>query len=225
MGQKAERATKKSQETRERIVDAALTLFREHGFEKTTMRAIAAEAGMSLGSAYYYFRSKDALIQGFYDQVQADHRAAAAEILETERSFEKRLSRVLLAWHEVAAPYHGFAGVLFRTAADPDSPLNPFSEESAPAREASTDILRDVIRGAREKFPADLDEDLPQLLWLFHMSMVLYWVHDRSDDLAKSRRLIERGSAMVAKFLKLVKLPPMKPLRTLALKTYRELAE
>ena len=47
----------KSARTRSAIIDAALRLFRERGYEATTMRAIAAEAGVSVGNAYYYFDS------------------------------------------------------------------------------------------------------------------------------------------------------------------------
>src|SRR4051812_40550459 len=47
--------------TRERIFTVALNLFREKGFEGTTMREVAAAANMSLGAAYYYFASKEAI--------------------------------------------------------------------------------------------------------------------------------------------------------------------
>ena len=36
---------------------------------------------------------------------------------------------------ETIEPYHRFSGILFKTAADPESPLNPFGEESRPVRE------------------------------------------------------------------------------------------
>ena len=42
---RSELATTKGEETRERIVDAALKLFREQGFDQTTMRDVAAEDG------------------------------------------------------------------------------------------------------------------------------------------------------------------------------------
>ena len=69
--------TPKSEATRTLIVETALRLFQENGYDKTTMRAIAREAGVSVGNAYYYFSSKDELVQGFYDQLVAEHRALA----------------------------------------------------------------------------------------------------------------------------------------------------
>lgn len=62
---KTVRTTEKAEATRTRILDAALDLFRSQGFDQTTMREIAAEAGVALGSAYYYFESKDALVMAF----------------------------------------------------------------------------------------------------------------------------------------------------------------
>ena len=60
------KAAPKSEETRARIVNAALSSFREQGFEAATMRDIAEKAGVATGAAYYYFPSKDAIVMDFY---------------------------------------------------------------------------------------------------------------------------------------------------------------
>ena len=62
----ARRRGSKGEQTRAVIVEAALRLFRENGYEATTMRAIAKEAGVATGNAYYYFGSKEELIQVYY---------------------------------------------------------------------------------------------------------------------------------------------------------------
>ena len=64
----AEKRTAKAEQTRAGIVDAALRLFEAGGYDATTMRAIADEAGVSLGGAYYYFSGKEELVQAFYDR-------------------------------------------------------------------------------------------------------------------------------------------------------------
>ena len=138
-------STAKAEQTRGTIVAAALRLFGDRGYGRTTMRAIAAEAGVSVGNAYYYFGSKEHLVQAFYDQLQVEHADAAAGVLEQERGFADRLAGVMLAWVDVAAPHHEFAGQFFRNAADPASPLSPFSPESAPARDASIRLFAAVL--------------------------------------------------------------------------------
>src|SRR5688572_16399152 len=78
--------TAKGEDTRERIYSAALSLFREHGFDATTMRDVAAAAGMSLGAAYHYFPSKDAIVLAYYERVSQEHaQRAAAELPEHPR--------------------------------------------------------------------------------------------------------------------------------------------
>ena len=62
----------KGEQTRERILDVALTLFRELGYEATTMRLIAAGAGVSVGNSYYYFPTKEHLVQAFYWRMHVD---------------------------------------------------------------------------------------------------------------------------------------------------------
>ena len=68
-------------DTRTLIVDTALRLFEERGYAGTTMRAIATEAGLSPSNAYYWFDSKDQLVQEFYLRIQVAHRERSAEAL------------------------------------------------------------------------------------------------------------------------------------------------
>ena len=200
-------ATAKGEQTRELILSTALRLFREQGYGKTTMRAIANEAGVSVGNAYYYYGSKDHLMQAYYDLLQDQHREAVEPILAMEKAFVPRLAGVLRTWLDVSAPYHEFAGTLFKTAADPHSPLSPFSAESRPARDASVEIFQRVIDGSDLKLTADLKSELPELLWLLQMGVVLFWVHDRSEDVRRTRALIDRAVPLVDRLLRLTRIP------------------
>jgi AcrR family transcriptional regulator len=199
--------TPKAEQTRARIVTSALELFRTNGFDGTTMRGIADAAGVSLGSAYYYFSGKEHLIQAFYNQMQDDHLAAARGLLEHESDFAARLRGVLTVWVDVAAPYHEFAGTFFKNAAEPTSPLSPFSPESAQARAASTAIFRDVVEGSDLKVASSLRPRLPELLWLFHMGVVLFWVHDRSEGQERTRTLVAGAVPLVDKLARLSRVP------------------
>ncbi|TCC54597.1 TetR/AcrR family transcriptional regulator [Kribbella pittospori] len=202
-----ESATTKGEQTRELILSTALRLFREQGYGKTTMRAIATEAGVSVGNAYYYYGSKEHLMQAYYDHLQVQHVEAVESVLATEKAFVPRLTGVLRAWLEVSAPYHEFAGTFFRTAAEPKSPLSPFSDQSRPAREASVELFRRVVEGSDLKLPADLKAELPELLWLMQMGIVLFWVHDDSKDLRRTKALIDRSVPLVDRLLRLTRIP------------------
>lgn len=215
----------KSEETKSLIVATALRLFAENGYDRTTMRAIAAEAGVSVGNAYYYFASKDQLIQGFYDEIAKVHLLTARQAIEGERDFSARLKTVLLTWLDVAEPYHRFGTQFFVNAADPDSPLSPFSEESTPARDASIGLMRDVIDGSDAKLDPDLRDDLPDLLWLYQMGVVLFWVHDRSSGQKRSRLLVERTVPLIARLVGLSRLRVLRPVSRKIVSLIRDLSK
>jgi AcrR family transcriptional regulator len=204
-------AAPRREDTRTRIVEAALKLFEERGYDKTTMRAIAQEAGVSLGNAYYYFASKEHLVQGFYDRMQAQHAAETARRIDGVRGFAERLVLTELAFVDVTRPYHQFAGRFFAVAAEPTSPLNPFSAESAPARETSTNIFREVVAGSDVRGDARVLAELPELLWLAHMGVVLHWVHDRSPGQRRTALLVRRAVPLLERLVRLSRLRPLRP--------------
>ncbi len=63
---------------RARILDAALTLFGRHGYEGTTVKQIAQEAGVAQGLLYNYFQSKEHLLAEIFQQSMADVRESFA---------------------------------------------------------------------------------------------------------------------------------------------------
>jgi AcrR family transcriptional regulator len=205
-------AAARSERTKAGIVAAALELFRENGFEGTTMRAVAERAGVSVGNAYYYFSSKEELVQGFYDKLVADHRVAALPELTRPAPLGERLAITLRAWIAVADPYRDFAGRFFAVAARPDNPLSPFSAASSPAREAAVELYREVVAGSTTGIDPELARELPELLWLYHLGVVLFWVHDTSEGNARTHLLVEKTAPMVDRLARLSRLPVARPL-------------
>jgi AcrR family transcriptional regulator len=201
----------KGEGTRAHILETALDLFRERGYEETTMRAIAEAAGVAVGNAYYYFKSKEHLIQAFYARTHEEHVAASREVLDRERGLRERLLGVMRAKLDTIAPYHQFAGVLFKTAANPLSPLNPFSEESLPVRRQATEIFAEVVAGSDTRLTPELAAELPNVLWLYQAGVILYWIHDSSPGCAKSYRVMERSVKLVLRLISLFQFPLLRP--------------
>lgn len=215
--------TSKGEQTRAVILETALDLFRERGYEETTMRAIAERAGVALGNAYYYFRSKEHLIQAFYSRTHEERLAADMELLEREQDLRKRLLGIMHNMIKTTEPYHRFAGVLFRTAADPESPLNPFSPESESTRKASIALFAKLIEGSNAKIHKELKAELPYLIWLYHMGIVLFWIHDSSPGRARTYKLVNRTVDIVVKLIGLASHPLMRPVRRSALRLVSDL--
>jgi AcrR family transcriptional regulator len=218
-------ATNKGGQTKAAILDAALAMFRESGYEETTMRAIAEHAGVSLGNAYYYFHSKEHLIQAFYHQTLEELIAASLPKLEKERSLKARLLTVMKLKIETLQAYHQFAGVLFKTAAHPESPLNPFADASDPVRQASIQLFETVVEGSNARIPKDLRAELPYLLWVYHMGVILFWIHDRSAKQRRTYRLVDHTVDLLDRLITLAGNPFMRTMRKKALNLVAELKE
>ncbi len=149
--------TTKAEATRDRIVDVALDLFRRQGFEQTTMREIAAKAGVSLGSAYYYFESKEDLVMAFYERAMEAMAPRIEAALKSAVKFEKRLEAILAVKFSYFQPNRAFLGALFRHAADPENRLSPFSEATRQIRERDQMYFAQAIAASRDvRVPEDL---------------------------------------------------------------------
>ncbi|WP_018478031.1 TetR/AcrR family transcriptional regulator [Pontibacter roseus] len=85
----------KFQEKREQsvgtLVEVALRLFAQKGYEATSIRAIASEAGMSLGLLYNYFSGKEQLLEEIFRQGIRDVQATLSN--QTEQQTDSRIAR------------------------------------------------------------------------------------------------------------------------------------
>jgi len=201
-----------------------MQLFREKGFESTTMRDIAAEAGVALGAAYYYFPSKEAFVLAFYEEMQE----LRQQELETAASENKTLKARLQAMFDVCfdqfQPNRRFLGALVRHAPDPDDPLSPFSKETRAIREKAISYFATALEASDFKVPPDLKPHLPTLLWMYQMSLILFWIHDRSPGQQRTRQLNEKSLALVINLLKVSSLPLMGRIRKIIIELMEAVA-
>lgn len=219
------RSTPKAGQTRARILAAALELFRERGFDQTTMRDIAAAAGVAIGAAYYYFDSKESLVMAFYHQAKDEMHERIEATLARKTDLKARLRAVMDVKFEYFGPNRKFLGALLRHAADPEHPLSPFSAQTRDIREIDMQHFSEALEGANLRLPDDLSPHLPKLLWLYQMGLILFWIYDRSEGQARTDILVEKTVAIVAGLLKLVKSPFLRPLRRTAIELLEAVTE
>ena len=81
----------KTEARRTAIVDIAWNLFRQQGYERTTMSEVSARLGGSKGTLYGYFKSKDELFLAAMERMVADQGATAFESLEASKPLKDRL--------------------------------------------------------------------------------------------------------------------------------------
>ncbi|MFZ6029004.1 MAG: TetR/AcrR family transcriptional regulator [Chloroflexota bacterium] len=65
MAQASPRMARKKEETKQKIITAALGLFREQGFDATTMESIAEAVDIAKGTLYNYFPVKEAILDEY----------------------------------------------------------------------------------------------------------------------------------------------------------------
>jgi AcrR family transcriptional regulator len=205
-------AKNKSEATRARILGAAMELFRRQGFDRTTMREIAAEAGVATGAAYYYFDSKDAIVLAFYDQAQEEMQPLLESALAGTRDLGDRLRALLEVKFKYFQPNRSLLGAL-SAHADPAHPLSPFSAQTREIRERDMRFFERALQGSRLRLAPDLAPLLPRVLWLYQMGLILFWIYDRSPAQRRTRRLVEKSLTIVVRLIKLSGYPLMRPLR------------
>jgi AcrR family transcriptional regulator len=199
-------------DTREKILEAALELFRERGFEEATMREIAGRAGVATGLAYYYFASKDAIVLAFYQRAK-DNLAARLEAAHRDRKLAPRLQAIIETKFSYFKPNRGFLGALMAHAADPKSPLSPFGEPSREIREFDIAQFERAIVETKTSVPADLAPHLAKILWFYQMGLLLFWIYDTSAQQRRSQQLLARSLDMVVTLIKLSNLPLLRGAR------------
>ena len=197
----------KALETKKRILEAALKLFLEEGYEHATMRKIARLANLTPGATYYHFKTKEHIIFHYYEKSYEDHLIAARAILSGSSGLRERIAGLIRTHLEVASPYHDISKALFRVAASPGHSLSPFSEESRPLREKNILLFKEALEGAAEKVPASLLGKLPELLWLFKMLIIIFWLYDASTQQQRTYRLIDKSTDLVVKLIAISNLP------------------
>jgi AcrR family transcriptional regulator len=192
--------TSKSEQTRERILKTAFQVFQEKGFEKATLRDIAATNRMSLGAVYYYFKSKEELLLAFYEQINQQvgklYRAQGQPATPKGR-FEKFMHLKL----EVLQPHRRLLRIILKEAVDPESPLCPLAAASRPTLNASLELFREVAGEAG------------RALWIAHMALLGLWLHDRSQNQQLTRRAVGWVGSLLGWGALLAKVPGTGALR------------
>jgi AcrR family transcriptional regulator len=200
-----------SEATRRLVLDSALALFRERGFDRTTLRDIAARAGLSLGAAYYYFASKEAIVGAYYEYVQREHQARAHEALAGARTLGDRLRAAFHTKIDILQDDRRLLGALFRYGGDPEHPLSWFGSATRGERERSIAVFAEAVEG--ERFPEDIRDLVPLLLWTLHMGVLLFFLYDSSPHQRRTRRLIDASIDFAVDMKRLVTSPLLRPVR------------
>jgi AcrR family transcriptional regulator len=202
------KTTPKSEQTRMLIFDTAKRLFRDQGFDATTLRRIAEEADVALGLSYRYFPSKEDLALALYLEL-ADNLEAATRRMKPQPlvdAFGAALSKKL----RLLAPQRDALAALFAASLtrgrDP-SAVSVVGERAAPVRERVRAVFERVVAQANDLPPLDDTERqaLVSVLYGVHLLVVLAWLVSGRETGA---RFVAASNEMLARALPFLALPP-----------------
>ncbi len=168
-----------SAERKAQILDAALRVFARKGFHRARMDDIAEEAGLSKGLLYWYFRSKDALIESLLTLLfEPDLRDLERLLAETTRPIPERLRELANNALSTLLPYRELMPIVYEfyaLATRPGPVQKAIQAYYRRYRELLAQLLRQGVE--RGELRADLDADLTALALLAQFEgLALLWI-------------------------------------------------
>jgi len=144
------------QQRRRQIVAAAVKLFQDKGFHKTTTREIAREAGFSIGTLYEYIESKEDVLylvcQYIHDRVEERLR----EMLPAGDTARRTLEKAITAYFQVMDEMQGEVLLIYQEAQS----LAPEALRHVLQREEEiTAIFADILRRGLEDGTLSVPEE------------------------------------------------------------------
>lgn len=203
----AAKITQKGERTREHILNTALRLFVEKGYEATTMREIAAVADCSLGLTYRYFARKEDLVLELYRRM-AQEQEAWVKLLPAA-SVADRFEQMMRYKIAQSAIYRDALGGLFGSMLTPQSDIGVLGDTTADIRERIGRVFQHVVGGASDAPREPQVRQLAAVLYAIHLALLLFWVHDRSPDHRATGELITLARDTLALVRPVLRLPPI----------------
>jgi AcrR family transcriptional regulator len=203
----AKSSERKSERTREHLLDVCQAEFARRGFEACTMRQLAYAAGMSAASFYYYFRSKEEIVAAFYQRSLAAHLERAHGLIKPGAPVAENLRRVIESRFSELADDRSMLKILRRYALETDHLASPFHHNHRAIREASVDLFEEILVRSHDPVPTQLRREVAQALWLFHLGMLGYWISDGSPQQQRTHDLLDATSSALGPLIGLLSAP------------------
>lgn len=198
---------RKSERTREHLLAVCQAEFASRGFEACTMRQLADAAGMSAAAFYYYFHSKEEIVAAFYQRSLAAHLERAHALVEPGAPVADNLRRVVESRFAELADDRSMLRVLRRYALETDHLASPFHRSHRAIRGASVDLFEAILARSQDPVPPPLRREVAQILWLFHLGILGYWISDESPQQRRTHDLLAATASALAPLIRLLSTP------------------
>jgi TetR/AcrR family acrAB operon transcriptional repressor len=204
-GDRMARKTKaEAEQTRQNILDAALELFHQKGYSRSTLGDIAKSAGVTRGAIYWHFKDKVELFLALKDDIETSTKTRIEDVLQEEIASLEDVRESHLRFfgnleeNERFCTY--FEIVFYRT---------EFTEELQPLMTSYQDKLRRIVHKNEQDFKqlqkrGLVRDDLDCQQAAFDMAAVIFglinfWLMDRSYF-----SLSKQSAAMLDRYITLL---------------------
>lgn len=186
--------------TKDKILQAALKLFKEHGSSSITTNHIADEMGISPGSLYYHFNNKEEIIRALFVQMNEELDGNLSKIPQDGINMES-LVEVFRLNFRLVLQYPLFAREIFALM-QKDPELKKLFQESRVKRFVEIENTLDNLEKAEVmRFPKDeaSKASLTEMIWV----LAFFWTPYLSMiDEPLNEASVDRGMYMVLDLLK-----------------------
>jgi AcrR family transcriptional regulator len=152
--------------SRARIRTAARELFRERGFDGTTLRAIGERAGMGASSIYRHVRSKHELLVLELSELQEEAWLRFRRADDKLASTRARVQRFLEVQHELLASDADLVVIALRATTYPDAPV---ARRALALQDRAIGLLTEILQSGRRDLASGVDA-LAAARALFHVA-------------------------------------------------------
>lgn len=187
--------------SRERIREAARTLFRERGFDGATLRAIAARAGMGASSIYRHVETKEELLVHELADLQEEAWTQFRRADDRNRPVADRLTAFFVTQHDLLEEQRDLTVIALRATTYPDQRV---ARHVLALHDRTIGLIAEILQGGRQRGDLAADVDLlAAARGLFHASsgLRISWANGQlsesacRDAIASSVALLFRGLA------------------------------
>jgi len=172
----------KKAETRKAIIESAVALFSDKGFEKTSIEDIAKQAGIGKATVYTYFATKDEIFLTFCDD-ELDEAFAALKEAQTESvTLMEQLVEFFMLKFRFVTKNHEFGRQLIREMAFPKT----VNDKAKVHDQRYFDILETFFKAAQKRGEIGLEHDVFSLsahFYCLYLGILSGWYGGYADSL------------------------------------------
>lgn len=196
--------TAEGEATRRKLYETAIRLIGERGYDATTLRDVAARAGVTAGLLYRYFPSKRSVVLALYDELSDAFAQEAAGM--PAGKWRDRFVYALETSLRSLGPHRVTLRALVPVMVG-DVDEGVFAQSTAFSRTRVQTVFRAAVVDASDAPPQKLAEALGRLLYLIHLGVILWWLLDKSPGQRATQGLLSLWRRMLPSATLALRLP------------------